>query len=568
MSKQRKNTMDQPSKAVIYCRVSSPKQVTEGHGLDSQETRCREYAKHKNYEVARVFHEEGITGKLLDRPQIQEMLAFLKQHKRQERHVVIIDDISRLARDIETHIALRASIQDAGGKLESPSIEFGDDSDSRLVEHLLASVAAHQREKNTEQGKNRMRARMMNGYWVFPPPPGYRYEKKDGHGKILVPDEPVASIIAEALNGYASGRFETQGEVKQFLDAQVNFPKGRDGEVHFQRIADLFSRVIYTGYIDCAIWDIHLQPGKHEPLISYETFQKIQHRLHETGKAPARKDLRFDFPLRGFVTCGCCGTPMTSGWSTGRNQKYPYYLCRQKGCEQYGKSVRKEVIEGEFEALLLELQPTPDLFYMAMEMFKELWDEREQGAKEKSLTIQSELHLIDRKVDQFLDRVVEADTPLLIETYEKKIRGLQAQKVEMSEKIRNCGRPLKGFDESFRTAFDFLGNPHKLWSSDRLEDKRAVMRLAFEAKLPYYRNEGFRTAQTSLPFRLLEDLKEGKSGMVRETGIEPVCPRGRRILSPVRLPIPPLPHSGRHFTIAVTDRQERRGQGRCIFEED
>ena len=44
--------------------------------------------------------------------------------------------------------------------------------------------------------------------------------------------------------------------------------------------------------------------------------------------------------------------------------------------------------------------------------------------------------------------------------------------------------------------------------------------------------------------------------MVRETGIEPVCPRGRRILSPVRLPIPPLPHGGRHFTIGAMDWQE------------
>lgn len=161
--------------AVIYCRVSSPKQVTEGHGLASQETRCREYAKHKGYDVVEVFHDEGITGKLLDRPNMKAMLTYLKKH-RTINLVVIIDDISRLARDIETHLRLRASIAATGGKLESPSIEFGDDSDSRLVEHLLASVAAHQREKNAEQVFNRMKARMMNGYSVFNAPVGYRYD--------------------------------------------------------------------------------------------------------------------------------------------------------------------------------------------------------------------------------------------------------------------------------------------------------------------------------------------------------------------------------------------------------
>jgi hypothetical protein len=34
-----------------------------------------------------------------------------------------------------------------------------------------------------------------------------------------------------------------------------------------------------------------------------------------------------DFSLRGFVTCGCCGHPMTACWSKGRSATYPYYFC-------------------------------------------------------------------------------------------------------------------------------------------------------------------------------------------------------------------------------------------------
>lgn len=40
--------MDKDQKqAVIYCRVSSIKQSTQGDGLRSQETRCREFARMK-----------------------------------------------------------------------------------------------------------------------------------------------------------------------------------------------------------------------------------------------------------------------------------------------------------------------------------------------------------------------------------------------------------------------------------------------------------------------------------------------------------------------------------------
>ena len=57
----------QPSKAVTYARVSSAKQVREGHGLASQETRCREFARHKGYEVIAAFQDD-ITGKSSTRP--------------------------------------------------------------------------------------------------------------------------------------------------------------------------------------------------------------------------------------------------------------------------------------------------------------------------------------------------------------------------------------------------------------------------------------------------------------------------------------------------------------------
>ena len=43
-------------------------------------------------------------------------------------------------------------------------------------------------------------------------------------------------------------------------------------------------------------------------------------------------------------------------------------------------------------------------------------------------------------------------------------------------------------------------NPCYLWESDRIEDKRAVLKLTFAERLAYTRGEGFRTALTSSPF--------------------------------------------------------------------
>ncbi|PCJ01960.1 MAG: hypothetical protein COB14_02815 [Alphaproteobacteria bacterium] len=65
---------------------------------------------------------------------------------------------------------------------------------------------------------------------------------------------------------------------------------------------------------------------------------------------------------------------------------------------------------------------------------------------------------------------------------------------------------------------DFLGNPYKLWCSDRVKDKRIVLSFTFADKLSYDKNEGFRTADISQPFLLLEELKESNSEMVEGNG--------------------------------------------------
>ena len=42
---------------VIYTRVSSLKQITEGNGLDSQYTACLNFAKNKNIDIINSFKD-------------------------------------------------------------------------------------------------------------------------------------------------------------------------------------------------------------------------------------------------------------------------------------------------------------------------------------------------------------------------------------------------------------------------------------------------------------------------------------------------------------------------------
>ena len=508
------------SKAVIYCRVSDVKQTTRGTGLQSQETRCREYASFRGHEVVQVFTDDA-SGGMINRPGMLAMLSFLRKH-RKKPHVVIIDDISRLARGVQAHLELRAALSKAGGILESPSLEFGEDSDSQLIENLLASVSQHQRQKNGEQTLNRMRSRAMNGYWVFQAPVGYRYERVSGQGKVLHRDEPTASILIEALEGYACERFATQAEVKRFLEAQPQFPKNSSEEVTNQRVNDLLNQPLYAGYLELPKWDVSFRPGKHEALITLETYKAIQDRLNGIARVPARKDINDDFPLRGFVLCGCCGNPLTACWSKGKAKHYPYYLCHQKGCEAKGKSVRRELVEGEFEELLKALRPTEELFEFASSLFRDLWEQRVETSKSQGKSMKAEVSQIDRKIAQLMDRLVDADSDSVVRAYEKRIGDLETERMVLRERIEKCGTPAKTYEDTFEHSMVFLANPWILWENGSIEHRQTVLKLAFADQLAYCRESGFRTPEISLPFKALGDICSGNLEMAHPRGFEPL----------------------------------------------
>jgi DNA invertase Pin-like site-specific DNA recombinase len=280
--------MTTPQKAVIYCRVSSVSQVTEGQGLESQETRCRQYADAKGYDVSMVF-PDTITGggDFMKRPGMMALFAFLDAQP-SERFVVIFDDLKRYARDVEFHLKLLREMDARGAVRECLNFDFHDTPEGKFHEIIIAATGQLEREQNGRQVAQKMKARMDSGYYVLRAPLGYEYKAVKGRGKMLFPVEPFASIIRQGFEGHASGHFATQAEVMRFFETFPEFPRGKDGHVLRQRTIDVLSHPIYTGYICSDHYDIRWQKGHHAAIVSLDVFEKVQQRRSGAAHAPKR----------------------------------------------------------------------------------------------------------------------------------------------------------------------------------------------------------------------------------------------------------------------------------------
>ncbi|WP_216825748.1 recombinase family protein [Ruegeria sp. EL01] len=502
--------------AVIYCRVSSTKQKLDGGGLESQEQRCRAYADQNGYEVAAVFPDDASgAGDYMKRPGMVALLSFIDAQP-DKNFVVIFDDLKRFARETEMHIKLRQAFKQRGAAVQCLNFKFEDSPEGKFIETIIAAQGELEREQNCRQVVQKMKARVENGFWVFRAPVGYEYvSAKGGGGKILVHQEPQASVVREALEGFASGRFATQTELRGFLEAHPHFPSDKpDGGIRPQTIVRLLNKVVYAGLVNAPVWGVSTRKGQHDGLISVKTYEKIQKRLNKGVYAPWRKDIKEDFPLRGTVACDCCSTPLTAGWTKGKTKTYPYYFCRQKGCEKYGKSIARAKIEGAFEELLETLQPSEGLIDMAKAMFRDAWDQRIAQAASMASSVSKQIKETEKKISDLVERIMDASNARVITAYEKRIEELETHKLILAEQRSGMTKQRYTFEQLFELSMKFLSSPFILWASGSFSLQRTVLKLAFVDHLSYCHENGFRTPKTTLPFKALGVISGQNEEMV------------------------------------------------------
>ena len=285
---------------------------------------------------------------------------------------------------------------------------------------------------------------------------------------------------------------------------------------------------------DC--WKVSLREGRHEGLITLETFKRNQARRTQAAKAPARKNIGDAFALRGFVTCACCDVPLRSCLSkSGTGRRYAYYLCQTKDCDHYGKSIPRDRLEGDFEDILKGLRPSAPLIEIIRKMFLDAWTQRQKQAKAAHTALKRSHAKLARKIDDLLDRIAEAPSPIAMHAYERKIATLEEERLLIDEQLagsRHKYRPNgPEAQEKLELALTFLSNPWKLWTSGDSSLRRTVLRLTFADRLPYCRNQGPKTPKTTMPFNRLGGNLGGKEELVPVIGLEPTTPSLRMTCS-------------------------------------
>lgn len=133
------NTTTAPKFALLYSRVSTQRQATEGVSLEAQVAKTRAHAQARGWMVTASFQDAGLSGKLdeEDRPGLRALLETVKS-LRAEGHepVVVVYSISRLARSRKLFFRL---VDEHQLEIASPTETF--DTTTPMGKAMLGMVA-------------------------------------------------------------------------------------------------------------------------------------------------------------------------------------------------------------------------------------------------------------------------------------------------------------------------------------------------------------------------------------------------------------------------------------------
>ncbi|MGH1354779.1 MAG: hypothetical protein ACRBBS_06855 [Thalassovita sp.] len=91
--------------------------------------------------------------------------------------------------------------------------------------------------------------------------------------------------------------------------------------------------------------------------------------------------------------------PLRSSISKGNGGSYHYYLFQTKACENYGKSIKRDQIEGEVGDLIKSLQPTKGLIALVTAMFRRAWDLQSEQARDMRRAADRKIGECDKQID-------------------------------------------------------------------------------------------------------------------------------------------------------------------------
>lgn len=454
----------------IWIRVSTEDQA-RGESPETHERRARMYAELKGWEVATVYHLEGVSGKVaMEHGEAGRMLADVKAGR---IDALIFSKLARLARDTRHLLEVAEHFRDAGADL----ISLGESIDTstpagRLFYTVIAAMAQWEREEVSDRVKASVKTRAKLGKPLGGAAPfGFRWEE----GK-LVPEESEAAVARELfeiflrerrvkttarlLNGAGyrtrkGGRF-THTTVKRLLENPVM--KGKHRLNYTESLGEGRAWKVKPE----EEWEFADVPAIVGEDVWTEANTFLSERKKKRAKRPGRKS---EHLFGGLVLCHC-GTKM---YVLSGSTKYVCQACRNK--------IPAEALETVFLSRLAEFLSSPE----ETESYLSEASERLENKRALLASLKRDVSTVEREMADLFS--LYRDGGLSAEGFRRRNEPLEERLASLGEEIPRVEGEISFLEIEEMGSMDLVEQAGAIvegWKEIPFEDRRVIVEHLLE----------------------------------------------------------------------------------------
>lgn len=321
--------------AGLYPRVSTEDQSRFGHSLDEQEDRLKKLCEFKDYEIYKIYREEGVSAKDTNRPKFKEMIQDMKDGKINKIIVYKLDRLTRSIQDLENICKM---LEEYNCDLESVAEEINTgNANGKFFIRMLTILAQLEIERTSERTKFGLIGAAKKGHISGQPALGYT--KKDKSKKLVI-NELESNVVKRIFSMYLEG-----SSVCSICEI-FNEENVLNRHWATTTVDKILSNKIYIGSIE------HGKRNKKNTqifedvvpaIIDKTTFECVQKRKEKNLKNYKRKRT---YIFMQKILCPKCHKIMGGESSTsGTGDKHIYYKCNCCKKRISEKKIEKELMK-------------------------------------------------------------------------------------------------------------------------------------------------------------------------------------------------------------------------------
>ncbi len=393
-----------PLRLLNICRVSSNEQG-EGYSLEAQNQANHEWAKRKGYVIVDTVQYVETASKQKERKKFREIINRIRKDAKIDG--AVFHKVDRACRNI-TDLAMLESLESEKNKrIFFATQEFPQNAAGRLSVGVMGVVSRWYTDNLKEEVHKGFRGKIKAGEYPHKPPYGYLTVKESTDSRLPSPDPEKAKNIRTIFKLMATGNYSIDTLREELFKRGMYFsPKTRKWTR--SHLAKMLRHPFYIGKI---LWHGQIYEGKHKPIVTEKTWNKVQKVLDGRNNKKSYKQQKYTYG-HGLIKCADCGYNITA---ETHKKKYTYYICAQRrNIEHIEKPawVPEQKIESQIVSFLEKLVLPRDIYDWVVEYLKR-YSTKEISDTEKELkSLKRKISESKKVIDSILLRAAQANDDL------------------------------------------------------------------------------------------------------------------------------------------------------------